>query len=179
LEYASALERLAMRRYAVRFLVAILTFALGVALSLALGLFKPREIKIADTWSRKPPCRKNFRVHRPDFVRVDTELADPLKLVYLGETTDGRMKFLVENRRDQTVTGLTITGNWIWGVNGTEGQQVFEWSAANFDSLRPGESRSITTFQRAHNGLLLRTAAVTFQSGFTWVNPRETTWTRF
>ena len=99
-----------MRRYAVRFLVAILTFALGVALSLALGLFKPQEIKITETWSKRPPCPKKFRVARPAFLTIDSEASDPLKLIYLGESPDRRMKFLVENRKDQTISGFSIRG---------------------------------------------------------------------
>ena len=161
-----------MRRYAVRVLVAILTFAFGVALSLAFGLFKPQAIKITDTWSsRRPPCPKKFRVARPAMLTVDSESSDPVKLVYLGESPDRRMKFLVENRKDQTISGFSIKGNEIWGTEGTTGRTVFEWSSEDY--LRPGESRPITTTARGADALSLRVSAVTFQSGFTWINPRD------
>lgn len=160
-----------MRRYAVRFLVGILTFALGVAFSLAIGLFKPREINIKETWSKRPPCPKKFRVTRPAFLTIDSEANDPVKLIYLGESPDRRMKFLVENRKDQTISGFSIRGNEIWGSDGQVGQTVFDWSSEDY--LRPGESRSITTSARGAEALSLRISTVTFQSGFTWINPRD------
>lgn len=160
-----------MRRYAVRFLVALLTFALGVTLSLVFGLFKPQEIKIADTWSRRPPCTKKFQVTRPALLTIDTQASDPVKLVYLGETPDRRMKFLIENQRDQTISGYSIRGNEMWGPDGKPGPTVFEWHSADF--LRPGETRSVTTTVRGADALSLRVPTVTFQSGFTWINPRE------
>lgn len=161
-----------MRRYAVRFLVAILTFALGVALSLVLGLFKPRKIELNETWSRRPPCPKQFRVARPNFLTIDTQMGDPLKLVYLGETSDGRMRFLVENRRDQTISGYSIRGDRMWGSDGRPGPTVFHWSSDGL--LQPGETVSITTATRGDDAVSLRVATVTFQSGFTWINPRDT-----
>ena len=161
-----------MRRYAVRSLVAILTFGLGVALSLVLGLFKPQEIRINQTWSkRRPPCPKKFRVARPAFLTIDSEASDPLKLIYLGESPDRRMKFLVENRRDQTVSGFSIKGDEIWGTDGQTGKTLFDWNSEDY--LRPGESRSITTSARGAEALSLRVSSVTFQSGFTWINPRD------
>jgi len=161
-----------MRRYAVRFLVAALTFALGVALSLVFGLFKPRQIFVSEvTWS-KPPCRKEFRVARPEFLKIDTQLSDPVKITYLGETPEGRMKFLVENRRDQAVTEYAIRAYRIWGSEVHPNPIVFEWISG--ESLQPGESRLITTAPRGSDAVSLRVATVTFQSGFTWINPRDT-----
>jgi hypothetical protein len=162
-----------MRRYAVRILVALLTFGLGVALSLVFGFFKPRQVFVSDvTWSRRPPCRKQFQVARPEFVTTDTQLSDPLKLVYLGETSDGRMRFLIENRRDQTILGYSIRGDRIWGSDGQPGLTLFEWHSG--DLLGPGETRSIITAPRTADAVSLRVSTVTFQSGFTWINPRDT-----
>ena len=161
-----------MRRYAVRVVVAILTFGLGVAFSLLIGLFKPHEIRVNETWSkRRPPCPKKLRVVRPAFLTIDSEASDPLKLIYLGESPDHRMKFLIENRRDQMVSGFSLKGNEIWGTTGQAGKTVFDWSSEDF--LRPGESRLITTSARGAEALSLRVSAVTFQSGFTWINPRD------
>ena len=158
-----------MRRYAVRFLVAVLTFGLGVTLSLVLGLFKPQDIRYATTWTSKKPCPK-FRVSRPDFLTVDTELSDPLRIVYLGDSPDGYMKFLVENRADQPIAGFSLRGNHIWREHGTVDQPIFSWGTSEL--LAPGESTSITTVRRVPNAMSLRVSAVTFQSGFTWINPR-------
>jgi hypothetical protein len=162
-----------MRRYAVRILVALLTFALGVALSLVFGLFKPRQVFVSDvTWSRRPTCRKQYQVARPQFVTTDTQLSDPLKLVYLGETSDGRMRFLIENRRDQTILGYSIRGDRVWGADGQPGPTLFEVHSG--DLLGPGETRSIITAPRTADAVSLRVSTVTFQSGFTWINPRDT-----
>jgi hypothetical protein len=162
-----------MRRYAVRILVAILTFALGVTLSLVFGLFKPHRVFVSDiTWSRRPPCRKQFQVARPEFVTVDTQLSDPLKIVYLGETSDGRMRLLVENQRDQTILGYSIRGDRIWGSDGQPGPMLFEWHSG--DVLGPRETSLVTTEPRSADPVSLRVATVTFQSGFTWINPRDT-----
>ena len=162
-----------MRRYAVRFLVAVLTFALGVALSLVFGLFKPRQTFVSEiTWSKGPPCPKQFRVARPEFLTIDTQLSDPLKITYLGETPEGRMKFLVENRRDQAVSEYAIRADRIWRSDGHPNPVVFEWISGEY--LRPGETRSITTAPRGSEAVSLRVATVTFQSGFTWINPRDT-----
>ena len=162
-----------MRRYVVRFLVAVLTFALGVALSLVLGLFKPRQIFVSEvTWSKHPPCPKQFRVARPEFLTIDTQLSDPLKITYLGETPEGRMEFLVENRRDQAVSEYAIRADRMWGSDVHPNPIVFEWISG--ESLQPGETRTITTAPRGSEAVSLRVATVTFQSGFTWINPRDT-----
>ena len=161
-----------MRRYAVRFLVALLTFALGIVLSLAFGLFKPHGIFVSDTtWSKRPPCPKQFRVARPEFVTTDTQLGDPLRLKYLGDTPDGRMRFMIENTRDQMVSAYAIRGDRIWGSDGQPGTTVFEWHSS--DLLGPGETRLVTTVPRNTDGLSLHVASVTFESGFTWINPRD------
>lgn len=161
-----------MRRYAVRFLVAVLTFGIGVALSLALGLFRVQNTKFSHgEWTPRSSCSKKFRVARPAFVQIDSELGDPLKLVYLGSTPEHRMQFLVENRRHQTISGYSITAERIWEVHGRESETGFNWTLDG--ALQPGESRRIVLPRNA-DGVSLRVAKVTFQSGFTWINPRET-----
>jgi hypothetical protein len=161
-----------MRRYAVRFLVAILTFTLGLALSLVFGLFKPRKVFVSEvTWSR-PPCAKGFRVARPEFLTIDTQLSDPVKLSYSGETPDGRLRFMVENKRDQIISEYSIRADRMWGSDGHPNPVVFEWISGDF--LGPGETRFITTVPRGPERVSLRVATVTFQSGFTWINPRDT-----
>ena len=164
-----------MRRYSVRFLVAILTFAIGVTLSLILGLFKPAQVKVSPTREKRHDCPQKFRVFRPTSVKVtvDSELSDPVNLVYLGETPGHQLRFLVENRRDQVVSGYTINGTQIGLENGSVGESdLLLWGSDNV--LRPGESISLTTLPQYVDGLSVRVSSVTFQSGFTWINPRET-----
>ena len=159
-----------MRRYAVRFLVAVLTFGIGVVLSLVLGLFKPQQIKSDYVFVRRPPCPQKFRAVRPLVVTVDSELNDPLKIVYLGETADRQMEFRVENQREQTISGFSLSGERIWGPHSREGTEAFDFRSN--DILNAGESRSIV-ISRSADGLSLRVATVTFESGFTWINPRQ------
>jgi hypothetical protein len=165
-----------MRRYSVRFLVAILTFAIGVALSLVLGLFKPREIQIVQTWSRRPPCPKKFRLARPALLTVDSQPGDPLKFVYIGPTSssspdgNGRMLFAIENRSGRAISDYSISSNEIWETNETPpSNQSPEWGF--YAPLEPGESRSLTLPENTE-GLSLRIARINFQDGSIWVNPR-------
>ena len=164
-----------MRRYGVRFLVAVLTFGLGVAFSMFLGLFRFQDSQRAGTWVYSSAgCRKSRVVGAP-LLRVDTELSDPLKLSYLGPSADRGMKLLIENRRDQTVSGFSLAGKRLWRRNGTEGETAFTWNS-NFDwnsgsALRPGETLMIN-LPAYTEGLSVLVDEVTFESGFTWVNPR-------
>jgi hypothetical protein len=164
-----------MRRYAVRFLVAVLTFGIGVALSLAFGLFRVQDTKFGlREWSAST-CRKRVQVHRPAFLTVDTQSTDPLKLVYLGRTSDlsgrenGRMRFSVENRSNQIVSGYLIASSHIWETNGRSGVRYFDWTTN--EVIKPGESTTITLPPNAE-GLSLHVAKVEFQDGSIWSNPR-------
>lgn len=164
-----------MRRYVVRFLVAVLTFAIGVSLSLALGLFKFSDTRsVQRNWGRKD-CPKRFRVARSALISVDSQHADPLKLVYLGTTEDGRgnelrMRFSVVNNSDKTITGYGITANEIWEISGKAGPRGLEWGA--FEVLEPGEEGTIS-LPRSAEGASLRIGRVNFQDGSIWMNPRQ------
>ena len=162
-----------MRRYAVRFLVALLTFGIGVVLSFAFGLFKVQETRFVNReWSS---CRKKVRVSRPAFLTVDTQPADPLKLVYLGTTPDTtrgdavRMRFAVTNNSGMTVSGYWITASEIWESKGKSGARDADWTA--FEILEPGETSTIS-LPRNTEGSSLRVVKVNFQDGSTWINPR-------
>lgn len=166
-----------MRRYGVRFLVAVLTFGIGVALSLAFGLFRAQETQIINVWEyrRSPDCPKRFRVARPSFLTVDSQSPDPLGLVYLGTTPDitrgnqVRMRFSVGNRTDKTITGYSITANEIWKSEGKSNEQDFDWTA--FEILEPGQTSTISLPGIAE-GASLRVAKVNYKDGSTWINPR-------
>lgn len=158
-----------MRRYVVRFLVAVLTFSIGIAFSLFLGLFRFPEFKRTHTFTVWTDCPKRQRVSRPAFLRVDSELSDPLKLSYLGPTQGTGMKLLVENRRDHTISGFSLSGKRLWSRHGREGETSFTWR--NDRELAPGETQLIE-LPRNTEGLSVLVDEVTFESGFTWINPR-------
>ena len=166
-----------MRRYAVRFLVAVLTFGFGVALSLAFGLFRVQETTTRLTfreYRHSRDCPKKFRIARPAFLNVDSQSTDPLGIVYLGTTPDitggeqVRMRFAVGNRSEKTISGYWIKANGIWksAENPAKG---FEWTA--FEILEPGDTNQISLPGNAE-GSSVRVAQVTFKDGSVWVNPR-------
>ena len=159
-----------MRRYAVRVLVAVLTFAIGVAFSLFLGLFKFQDFKSANTWTLSDRCGKRKVVSRPAFLRVDSELSDPLKLSYLGPTSTEGMKLLVENRSDQTIYGFSLTGKRLWSRHGKAGETSFTWNKDGV-AIAPGHTQLIELPQNTE-GLSVLVNEATFESGFTWINPR-------
>ena len=164
-----------MRRYAVRFLVAVLTFGIGVALSLAFGLFRVQETRLdIREFRHSSGCPKKFRVSRPAFLNVDSQSTDPLGLVYLGTSPDitggdqVRMRFAVGNRSEKTISGYWIKANQIWK---SEGQPFkgFEWTA--FEMLEPGDTNQISLPGNAE-GAAIRVYQVTFKDGSVWTNPR-------
>src|SRR5215208_1974216 len=168
-----------MHRYGVRIVVAVLTFALGVGLSMALGLFRFPETRFAQML-RQPArsCRRNIRMARPPLLAVNSQPNEPLKLIYLGATPAAhdvrelRMELLVENRSDQTVAGYSISGQKIWRANGIGGEKTLDWNSNVL--LKPGESHSITLTRDASQAWSLRVEKVTFQDGSIWTNPRIT-----
>jgi hypothetical protein len=164
-----------MRRYVVRFIVAVLTFGIGVALSFTLGLFKFSHTKFAHRNSGCKDSPKRFRGARPAFLTVDSQAGDPLRLVFLRTTEDAargnevRMRFSVANNSDKTISGYWITASEIWGTNRQPGVRDLDWTA--FEVLEPGEASTISLPRNAE-GTSLRVAKVTFQDGSTWINPR-------
>jgi len=168
-----------MRRYGLRFLVAILTFGLGVALSLALGLFRVQDTKISYGWSGRTSCSKKFRLARPALAPlpavppIDIEVSHPLRLVYFGgPNSRGReleMEILLENRSKKTVSEYSLSAVRVSIADGKVDQTTFEWSSDVM--LQPGESRFIN-LPRDAEGLVLRVSKVTFQDGSTWTNSR-------
>ena len=166
-----------MRRYVVRFLVAVLTFGIGILLSLAFGLLTVKDRTFVH-WegSHSKPCPQRYRLAnqaRPAFLTVDTRVNDPLKLVYLGATPeiahgeDVRMRFSVENTSEKTISGYSINASEIWGRDGVK--KGLDWTA--FEVLEPGQTSTIS-LPRDAEGFSLRVAKVNFQDGSTWVNTR-------
>ena len=160
-----------MRRYAVRFAVAVLTFGIGIALSLALGLFKPQPLKSEFVLVSRRSCSRQVRQARPVLVTVDSEVGDPLKLVFMGSTPDGQLEFGIENLRDQVISGYTISGERVWTTHSREGENS-TFAFRSYEMLGPEDARSITLPPTAE-GMKLRVSTVTFQSGFTWINARD------
>jgi len=85
------------------------------------------------------------------------------------------MKLLIENRRDQTISGFSLAGKRLWSKNGSEGETAFAWNSDGFwnsgGALGPGETLMINLPANTE-GLSVLVDEVTFESGFTWINPR-------
>jgi hypothetical protein len=165
-----------MHRYGIRILVAVLTFALGVGLSMVFGLVRFPETNIAQMLRNPSSCGRKVRMARPPLLAVDSQPHEPLKLVYLGavpaphDVRELRMELRVENRSEQTVAGYSISSQKIWKADGTAGGRTLEWDSNVL--LRPGESRVITVTRDAGHALSLRVEKVTFEDGSIWSNPR-------
>lgn len=164
-----------MRRYSVRFLVALLTFGIGVALTLVFGLIAGKHRRVdARRWEFSS-CRRQIRLLRPPFLSIDSQPNEPLKISYLGAAPDRfdagkvRMRFLVENRSDQTVSAYSVTCKKGWGANKVGEEAVVAWYSN--DVLRPGESQSITFSWEADEALTLRLETARFQNGSAWNPP--------
>ena len=164
-----------MRRYAVRFLVAILTFAIGVTLSLALGLFKPHEVRISSHTFGRRSCPKEFVFVRPAIGTSDQNVDSPLKLVYLGKTSnpslgsDLRTQVSLENVSGRRITQYALSSERIWQSSEKGGVSFQDWTSD--DGLEPGESRTITLPLNVE-GLTMRVVQVRFEDGSTWTNLR-------
>ena len=169
-----------MRRYAVRFLVAVLTFGIGILVSLAFGFFTVKNSVKNNEFvylERSPKhCSQRYRLMkqaRPAFLSIDSQVTDPLKLQYLGATPDisdqedVRMRFSVENNGDKTISGYSISATEIWPNDGVN--KSLDWTA--FEVLEPGQTSTISLPRNAE-GFSLRVAKINFQDGSTWINPR-------
>ena len=163
-----------MRRYGVRFLVAVLTFGLGVALSFALGLLRVPHTRISHRWSDSGSCRKFSRV-KPVLPTVDSHPDDPLRLIHLeaaSRSETGGTRFLVENKSNKTITSYQVSGERRWRAEGRSVENLADSTASVF--LEPGESSYLSPPRSVDGGLRLRVLWVAFQDGSRWINPRET-----
>jgi hypothetical protein len=79
------------------------------------------------------------------------------------------MKLLVENRRDQTISGFSLSGKRLWSRHGREGETSFTWNHER--ELAPGDTQMVELPPNTE-GLSVLVDEVTFESGFTWINPR-------
>jgi hypothetical protein len=175
-----------MRRYLVRFAVAVLTFAIGVAISISLGLFKPRYQDRAFAYREGHRCGKRFVVQESVIVqvpRVETIDASspavsientenqPLKLTYLSSNSDSygspkqQMRFLVTNRSNDTVEAYAI--DWHTAANG---EQQRSGSIGSDMRLKPGATEVVTITRERGECMYLRFANAEFADGSRWNN---------
>lgn len=164
-----------MRRYVVRFLVAILTFGLGVGLSLAFGLFKFQNTHFGHRDWKRTDCPQKVRLDHASFLTVDNNAQDPLRLVYLGyarglNSGEGlRMRFAVTNRSDKVVSGFSITASDSGETKTNSEAMDLDWTA--LEVLEAGETSTISLPRHAQASSL-RVAKVNFANGSVWINPR-------
>ena len=166
-----------MRRYGIRVLVAVLTFALGLALSFALGLFRGPLARFSHKWSESRSCRKEFRLAKPSVLTVDSQLNEPLQVTPLGATLHSDMaensgvRLLIQNRSNKTITDYAIGAERSWRESGKSGVSFFD-STGNL-RLEPGESQTITLHRAVDSRFLVRVESVGFEDGSRWNNPRS------
>jgi hypothetical protein len=163
-----------MRRYAIRFLVAVLTFGIGIALSLALGFFKPGQIASNQTWFGRRGCSEDFRARRAPVLNVYAPGYQPLKLVQLrsmGSADNPNayyVQILLRNQSDKTISHLSISSGKVWGMNGKH-----ELPLSSNVPLQSGDSRLVSIAREIDSGLQLQVDSVIFEDGTMWTNPAD------
>ncbi len=167
-----------MHRYFVRFLVAALTFGIGVVLSLVPALFTSKGTRVARSYRAKPPCRKRVKTIESPLVSIDNRAHEPLKLLYVSTTVDPtdsqklRVGLLVENVSAQSVSGYSISCKRSWSTpQGAEDSVIHSWGSHKI--LMPGEAQPITFSCNADQALALRVEIAKFSDGSLWNNPRD------
>jgi hypothetical protein len=164
-----------MHRYLLRALVAVLTFAIGVVLSLVPRLFTQDATTVANTrYAYSVRCRNRIRA---PLLSIDNQPNEPLKLLYVATTVDPtdsqkiRVQFLVRNEGDQAVSGYSVRCKKGYSVNDASGETVLNWDSDSI--LTPGESQPIAFSCDAGQPLSLRVDTARFSDGSTWNNPRD------
>ena len=163
-----------MRRYGVRFLVALLTFGIGLALSSLLGVFglfrtahEPLRVFVS-----KPRCPKKESVRTQ--VRVQSYEAEPILLSYVkaplstAERGNDEVVVLIENRSGKTITSYHIAGSKT--LTGRPGHDTTLDQTGSV-ILKPGQSLPVILPPVFNTAAMLQVARVEFEDGTTWRSP--------
>jgi hypothetical protein len=165
-----------MSRYVVRFLVAVLTFSIGIALSLALGLLTPRAHK-AGGFYLSTSCGRHLGQFSPLLANPSD---GPLGLRFVSTVVDLKdqdkllVTLRVHNSGNREITGYTISCGREGASNRQAPLPVFlgtpriGWEDI---SLEEGATRFVTVRCDVDQFLNLRVESVNFGDGSTWNNP--------
>jgi hypothetical protein len=172
-----------MRRYFIRFAVAVLTFVVGVALSLALGIFKPNTQNGGLAFQSRRGCGKRF-MQPPRVVAegsgsrvmsIENTPDEPLRLSYVstestafGDSEKRMVRFLVENSSSLAVESYSV--QWKSSSGSNEREHGFIVTGR---SLQPGASEVITVTRNAADSMWISIYSITFSNGSKWNNPKE------
>lgn len=155
-----------MRRYSIRFLVALLTFLLGVALSFVFGAVK--GIRYLQTYTSNCSRQISAKEITPALPVIDAEPYEPLQLVHLRTTRHpanprlSQVHVLIRNRSEQTISEYVV---------GSAGRSRNALSFIDEESpLGSGEARTVTFSSRVDTPLILRVEMVKFEDGSVWKN---------
>src|SRR5258705_10365448 len=129
-----------MHRYLIRILVALLTFAVGVVVSLSTGVFSRPAGKNLPT---RYPCSRSRAVVSAPAMTIESQPDEPLKLLYsstsLDFTNSGKRQvhFLVENVSDRDIRNFSVNYLSSWASK-REGGGGWTFVGANVrgDALR-------------------------------------------
>jgi len=178
-----------MRRYLVRFAVAVLTFAIGVSISIALGLFKPSFQSRDYAYHERRGCGRRavqvqaIQVPEPVAVEVPVRRGvlfannlpnQPLNVQILSSEaipTDSlkrQARLLVENRSSQRVDSFVVS--WETRSSGVLQQRG---SVNSNTVLQPGASDILTVDYEGGESLSIQVTSVVFANGSHWTWERD------
>ena len=166
-----------MHRYLIRILVALLTFAVGVVVSLSTGIFsRPAGTNLPVRY----PCSRNRVVVSAPSMTIESQPDEPLKLFYsstsLDFTNSGKRQvhFLVENVSDRDIQNFSVNylSSWASKREGGGGG-IFVGDNVRGNLLRAGDSKTITIDSDYDQMLQLWVSSAEFLDNSRWDNPRH------
>jgi hypothetical protein len=161
------------QRYIIRFLVAVLTFIIGLMLSAVLGLFHSPATKV-------PPVTSHHRWSEftpSPLLSIETQQNGPLKLLYSSTSIDTadankrQVHFVVENTSRDNIKAYTISysSSCRSDTKGAEGA-VFVQAKSQKEIFKAGELQTVTIECDADRMLSLWIASAEFVDGSHWSN---------
>jgi hypothetical protein len=172
-----------MHRYFVRFLVAALTFVVGVVIS-AVPIFHSTTNQEVVRDGKRRPCPKRTVLLAdlqdsspsipPVAVTINNSPAEPLRLRYLSSNLDPSdsgslvVQLLIENQSGQDIGGYAIDYHTDGSAGGNS--RSTERSAL----LLPGASRIVAIRCNSSGRIQVWPAYADFSDGSRWVSPSST-----